>query len=81
MSDKAPAFRDPAMHFDALRLVTPCEGGRIEDTLAKENERGMLIRAPAHVHPVRAFSLLLEKACSPLPARSVNWLDGPCLAS
>ena len=26
-------------------------------------------------------SKLLEKACSPLPARSANWLDGLCLAS
>ena len=25
-------------------------------------------------------SLLLERACSPPPARSANWLDGPCLA-
>ena len=41
------------MHFDALRLVALREGGRIDDTLATENEK-MLIRAPAHVHPAHA---------------------------
>ena len=38
----------------------------------------MLIRAPAHVHSAHAALLLLGQACSPLPARSADWLDGPC---
>ena len=39
MRDKAPTYRDPVLHFDALRLVALREGGRIEETLATENER------------------------------------------
>ena len=54
MSDRAPAYRDPVLHFDALRLVELREGGRIEKTPATENEREMLIRAPAHAHPAHA---------------------------
>ena len=45
MGDRVPAYRDPALHFDALRLVALREGGRIEETLATENEREMLICA------------------------------------
>ena len=54
MGDRAPAYRDPALHFDALRLVALRERGRTEETLATENEREMLIRAPAHVHQAHA---------------------------
>ena len=80
MSGRAPAYRDPLLHFDALRLVALREGDRIEEILATENEREMLIRAPAHVHSALSLrsSSLLEKAGSPLPARSADWLDGPC---
>ena len=39
MSDRAPAYRDPVLHFDALRLVALREGDRTEETLATENER------------------------------------------
>ena len=53
MSDRAPAYRNHAIHFDALRLVALREGGRTEETHATENEREMLIRAPAHVHLAR----------------------------
>ena len=42
MSDRAPAYRDPVLHFDALRLVELREGGSIEETLATENERKIL---------------------------------------
>ena len=42
------------MRFDALRLVALREGDRLEEPLATENERGVLIRAPAHVHPAHA---------------------------
>ena len=54
MSDRAPAYRDPVLHFDALRLVALREVGRIEETLATENKREILIRAPAHVHSAHA---------------------------
>ena len=50
MSNRTPSYRDPALHFDALRFVALREGGRTEETLATENEREILIRAPAHVH-------------------------------
>ena len=52
MSDSAPAYRVPLLHFDALRLVALRGGhGKI---LATENVREMLIRAPAHVHSAHA---------------------------
>ena len=47
MSDKAPAYRDPVLYFDALRLVALHEGGMIEETPVTENERKILIRAPS----------------------------------
>ena len=39
MSNRAPAYRDPVLHFDALRLVALREGGRTEEALATKNER------------------------------------------
>ena len=50
MSNKAPVYQDPVLHFDSLRPVALLEGGRVEETIATENERGILMRAPAHVH-------------------------------
>ena len=50
MSARAPAYRDHVLYFDALRLVALREGERTDETLATENERKMLIRAPVHVH-------------------------------
>ena len=54
MSDKAPAYRDPVLHFGALRLVALRKGGMILKVLAAVTEREMLIRAPAHVHSAHA---------------------------
>ena len=42
MSNRAPTYQDPALHFDALRLVALREGGRTEETIAIENERKFL---------------------------------------
>jgi len=42
------------LNFDVLRLVALREGGTIEETLATENKREVLIRAPAHVHSAPA---------------------------
>ena len=39
MSDR---YRDPVLHFDALRLVALREEGRIEEALATEKEREIL---------------------------------------
>ena len=81
MSNRAPAYRDPVLHFEALRLAVLREGGRIKQPLATENERKCLY---AHLrtchHPPRS-SLQLGQAWSLLPAHSSNWLDDPCLAS
>ena len=46
MRGRLPTYRDPALHFDALRLVALRERGRTEGTLATENERGKCL----HVH-------------------------------
>jgi len=80
MSSRAPASRYPVLHFDALRLVALREGDMIEETLATENERDAYTRTCARTPSPRS-SLLLEQACSPLPAHSAHWLGGPCLAS
>ena len=53
MSDRAPAYRGPVLHFDALRLAALREGDRIEGALATENEK-IRILAPAHVHSAHA---------------------------
>ena len=70
MSNRAPAYRDPALRFDALRLVALWKGGMTEETLATENERKMLICAPANVHSAHASLCCWSTACSPHPARS-----------
>ena len=75
MRDRVPTYRDPALHFDA-RLVTLRKEGRIEVTLATENEKETLMRAPVHVHPVHAAFCCWSAACSPFSVRSANWLDG-----
>ena len=79
MRDRAPVYREHVLNFDALRLVALREGHRTEATLAKDNEREMLIRAPAHVHSAHAALCCWSTSCSLLPARSANWLDDPCL--
>ena len=42
------SYRDPVLLFDALRLVALRKAEMTEEALATENEREMLIRAPAH---------------------------------
>ena len=60
MSDRALAYRDPVLRFDALHLVALHEGGRIEEILATENEREILMHAPAHVHSGRPLSQVVN---------------------
>ena len=44
MSGRVPAYRGPALRFDALRLaVVLREGGRIEENPATENEKNAYI--------------------------------------
>ena len=78
MSDRAPAYRDPVLHFDALRLVALRGGGMIEEALATENEGEMLFTRTCACALSLRSSLLLEQACSLNPARSANWLGGLC---
>ena len=73
--------RGPVLHFGALRLVALRKEGRAEEILAAENEREEPMRAPEQVNSANAALRCWSAACSPLPARSANWLDGPCLAS
>ena len=49
MHDRASAYRGPALHFDALRLVALREEDMTEEALAIESKKEMPIRAPAHV--------------------------------
>ena len=46
MSDRAPAYRDHVLHFDALRLVALREGGSTEETSATRfaGDRGITRR-------------------------------------
>ena len=62
----APAYRDAALHFDALRLFELREEDRAEEALATENGTEMLERTPAHVHPAHAAPCCWSTGCSPL---------------
>ena len=82
MRGRAPAYRDPVLHFNALRLVALREGDRTEETLATENEREILIRAPAHVHSARAaLFLLLEHRLQPTPSPLCGLASWPLLGA
>ena len=67
MSDRAPAYRDPALHFDALRLVALRERDRIEKTLATENEIKFLF---AQLHTCTQPTQLIAAGASfqPIPS-------------
>ena len=57
MSDRTPAYRDPVLHFDAMRLVALREGGRIEETLATENEgRYLYAHLRTYTQPTQLFA-------------------------
>ena len=77
MRNRAPAYRGPVLHFDALRLLALREGDRIEVCFATENEKYMPIRAPAHVHSAHAAFCCWGESFILPPACSANWLDGP----
>ena len=57
MSDRAPAYQAPVLHFNAALR----EGGRTEGSLATKNERKWLYAAPAHVHPAHAAHFCWSK--------------------
>ena len=44
MKDRSPAYRQPVLHFDTLRLVALREGDGIEETLGTDNERKMMVQ-------------------------------------
>ena len=81
MSDRAPASRDPILHFDALRLVALHVRDRIEETLATGNERKVLIRAPAHVHPTHAALCCWGKLPAPSQPALQTGLMAPAWCS
>ena len=81
MSDRAPAYRGPVLHFDALRLVALREGSRIEEPIATGHESEMLIRAPAHVHPAHAARCCWGKLSARSQPALRTGLMAPALAS
>ena len=46
----------------------------------RKMREGCLYAAPTNVHTARAAFCCWSTACCPHPARSADWLDGPCLA-
>ena len=68
MIDRAPAYRDPALHFDALRLVALREGDRTEETLATENEREACLYAHLRTYTQPTQLLLPEHSFQPTPS-------------
>jgi hypothetical protein len=70
MSDRAPAYRDPALHFGALGLAALLEGGRMEEALATENEgKCLYVHLRTYTQPTdpRSF-LLLGHRLQPTPS-------------
>ena len=53
------------MHFGALRLVALQTDGSIEEALATENEREIVISTPAHVDSAHAALCRWSAAFSP----------------
>jgi len=53
MRNRSPVYRDPVLHFDALRLIALREGGKMEGAFPTENAREVLIRAPFQLHSAR----------------------------
>ena len=67
MSNRAPTSRDPALHFDALRLVALREGGRIEETLATDNEgKCLYAHLRTYTQPTQFFAA--EASFQPTPS-------------
>ena len=68
MSDRAPAYRDPVLHFDALQLVVLREGGRIEETLATENEgKCLCAHLRAYTQPTQLLADVVSLQPTPSP--------------
>ena len=81
MSDRAPAYRGPVLHFHAPRLVALRGGGRNGETPATENEREMLMRcACARTLSPRSF-LLLEHRMQPTPSPLCGLASWPLLGA
>ena len=68
MNGRSPAYRDPVLHFDALRLVALHEGDRIEEALATENERKFLCaHLRAYTQPAQLFTARASLQPTPSP--------------
>ena len=68
MSERAPAYCDPALNSDALQLVVLREEGIIEETLATEKEREMPMGKGADLTPPPCFF-----ACFPSSPKGQRW--------
>ena len=69
MGDRAPAYRGPVFHFDALRPVALREGGRILEAFATEDEGKCLyahLRTCTQPTPLFAAGASLQLTPSPL---------------
>ena len=68
MGYRAPAYRGPALYFDALRLVALRDGDRIEETLATENERKCLYAyLRTYTEPAQLFAAGARLQPTPKP--------------
>ena len=55
MRDRAPAYRDPALHFDALRLVALREGDRNKET-QRTREKFICAHLRTCTQPAKLFA-------------------------
>jgi hypothetical protein len=79
MSDRAPAYRDPVLHFDALRLVALREGGRSRKPSQQGSREGCLY---AHLCTCTQPTQLFAAGASLHPSPSLLCdLHPSCLAS
>ena len=69
MIGRAPAHREPALHFDALRLVALREEGMIKETLAAENEgKCLYAHLRTYTQPMQLFAAEAQLEAHSQPA-------------
>ena len=67
MSDRAPAYRDPVLHFGALRLVALREEDRIEESSQqKTREKCLYAHLRTYTQPTQL--LAAEASFQPTPS-------------
>ena len=82
MRDRAPSYRDPALHFDEPYLVALREGGRTEEALATENGENFFyahLRSCTQPTQLCAAGTSFQPTPSPLcELESCGALHNPC---